>query len=109
MSGLPRTVALSGLRILFRTQRKISVSMLLLADVRQAALQFDSQVHGVRSNMHRLARFSSQPLIQFVGYSGDGPSRMTDRHPGFRPALRDRNRLSEEICDLLPALECRQR
>jgi hypothetical protein len=59
--------------------------------------------------MYWLARFATQPAVQFSGRCGDESALALDGHPFVRPALSFlvsiRRRLSEEGGDLLPSFE----
>jgi hypothetical protein len=71
----------------------------------QAAFQLGGEVGFRRGNVNGLSGFASEPLIQFIGRSGDEAAFALDRHAFMRPALNDGDRLSQKGGDLLPSFE----
>jgi hypothetical protein len=79
--------------------------LFFIANVGEAAFQLCGKVRGLDGRMNWLARFFSEPGVQFLGRSSDKSALPMNRHSFRRPSLDNRNRFTKESCDLLPALQ----
>ena len=67
----------------------------MLANIREAAFQFGSEISRFSSDLDRLpSGFAPKPAVQFLGRGIDIPPLAGDWHPRLRPPLRHRERLT---------------
>src|SRR5437660_4407917 len=69
------------------------------------ALQFGSEISRFSSDLNRLGDLTSQPAIQVIRRCVHAPTIVGNGHPGFGPSLSYCNGLSQELCDLPPAVQ----
>jgi hypothetical protein len=79
--------------------------LFFMANVGQTAFQLCCKVCGLHGDINWLARFFSEPDVEFLGRSSDESTRPMNRHSLRCPSLDNRNRFTKESGDLLPAFQ----
>ena len=75
-------------------------------DKRKPAFQFGSEISRFGGDLDRLSSgFPSQPVIQIVGQSKNAPTLVGNGHSRLGPPLGYRDWLTQELRDLLPAIQ----
>jgi hypothetical protein len=79
--------------------------LFFVANVGEAAFQLCGKVRGLHGGMNWLARFFSEPEVEFLGRGSHESALPMNWHSFQRPSLDNRNRFTKESGDLLPAFQ----
>jgi hypothetical protein len=89
----------------FPYQLLCAFGLFFVADIGEAAFQLCGKVRGLNGGMNWLARFFSEPDVEFLGRSSHESALPMNWHSFRRPSLDNRNRFTKEGGDLLPAFQ----